>query len=292
MADKLAKAITKDGFLRIYAVDATETVNKAQKFHSLSAVCSAALGRLLAAGLMMGGMLKGDDPTLTLQIKGDGPIGMLVAVSDSKGNVKGYCANPLVDVPLKPNGKLDVGGAVGNGMLGVVKDLKMREPYIGQVPLQTGEIGDDIAFYYMQSEQTPSVVALGVLVDRDYSVKCAGGYIIQVMPECDEATLSKLENSIQNIMPVTEMLGSGMNVIDMINYVMLGFDTEILEESEVGYNCDCSYERMERAVVSLGKEQISEIIKDTGEAEICCHFCDRKYTFDTDKLISLMQSAK
>ncbi|MCI5892233.1 MAG: Hsp33 family molecular chaperone HslO [Clostridiales bacterium] len=292
MSDKLAKAITKDGYLRIYAVDATETVNAAQRYHSLSPVCSAALGRLLAAGLMMGGMLKGDDPTLTLQIKGDGPIGMLVAVSDSKGNVKGYCANPQADVPLKPNGKLDVGAAVGSGMLGVVKDLKLREPYIGQVPLQTGEIGDDIAFYYMQSEQTPSVVALGVLVDRDYSIKCAGGYIIQVMPECDEATLSKLENSIQNIMPVTEMLSSGMTVDDMINYVMLGFDTEILEKSDVRYSCDCSYERMERAVVSLGREQIKEIIEDTGEAEICCHFCDRKYTFDTNKLVELLKSAK
>ncbi len=292
MADKLIKAITKDGFLRIYAVDATETVNKAQKYHSLSAVCSAALGRLLSAGLMMGAMLKGDDPTLTLQIKGDGPIGMLVAVSDSKGNVKGYCANPQVDIPLKPNGKLDVGGAVGSGMLGIIKDLKMREPYIGQVPLQTGEIGDDLAFYYMQSEQTPSVVALGVLIDRDYSVKCAGGYIIQVMPECDEQTLSKLENSIQNMMSVTEMLSNNMSVTDMINYVMLGFDTEILEESDVRYNCDCSLDRMERAIVSLGKEQIKEIIEDTGEAEICCHFCDRKYTFDTNKLIDLMKSAK
>lgn len=292
MADKLAKAITKDGFLRIYAVDATETVNTAQKYHSLSPVCSAALGRLISAGLMMGGMLKGDDPTLTLQIKGDGPIGMLVAVSDSKGNVKGYCANPQADVPLKQNGKLDVGGAIGSGMLGVIKDLKMREPYIGQVPLQTGEIGDDIAFYYMQSEQTPSVVALGVLVDRDYSVKYAGGYIIQVMPECDEKTLSKLENSIGGMMSVTEMLSGGMTVNDMINYVMLGFETEVLELSDVRYNCDCSLERMERAVVSLGKEQIREIIEDTGEAEICCHFCDRKYTFDANALAELMKSAK
>lgn len=292
MSDKLTKAITKDGFLRIYAVDATETVNKARDYHQLAPVCSAALGRLLSAGLMMGAMLKGDDPTLTLQIKGDGPIGMIVAVSDSKGNVKGYCSNPIVDIPLKKNGKLDVGTAVGNGMLGVIKDLKMREPYIGQVPLQTGEIGDDIAYYYMQSEQTPSVVALGVLVDRDYSVKCAGGYIIQVMPECDERTLSRLENSIDGLMPVTEMLSRGMSAKDIIDYVMLGFETEVLETSDVRYNCDCSYSRMERAMISLGKQQLSEIIEDTGEAEICCHFCDRKYTFDTDKLRELMNSAK
>lgn len=292
MADKLLKAITKDGFLRIYALDATETVETARKYHGLSPVCSAALGRLMSAGLMMGGMLKGDDPTLTLQVKGDGPIGMIVSVSDSKGNVKGYCSNPLADVPLKENGKLDVGGAIGSGMLGVIKDLKMREPYIGQVPLQTGEIGDDIAYYYMQSEQTPSVVALGVLVDRDYSIKCAGGLIIQVMPECDEKTLSRLENSIGGLMPVTEMLSRGMNVRDIIDYVMLGFETEVLEESDVRYHCDCSYERMERAMISLGKEQIDEIINDTGEAEICCHFCDRKYKFDTEKLRVLRNIAK
>lgn len=292
MSDKLAKAITKDGFLRIYAVDATETVNKAQKYHNLSDVCSAALGRLLSAGLMMGAMLKGEKSTITLQIKGDGDIGMMVVVADSKGGVKGYCANPMASLPLKENGKLDVGGAIGKGMLGVIKDLKMKEPYIGQVPLQTGEIGDDIAYYYMQSEQTPSVVALGVLVDRDYSIKCAGGYIIQVMPECDEKTLSKLENSIGGMMSVTEMLSGGMTVENMIDYVMLGFDKEILEVSEVGYNCDCSKERMEKAIVSLGKEQIQEIIDDSGEAEICCHFCDRKYTFDSEKLKELMESAR
>lgn len=292
MSDKLIKAITKDGFLRIYALDATKTVETARKYHNLSPVCSAALGRLMSAGLMMGGMLKGDEPTLTLQVKGDGPIGMLVSVSDTNGNVKGYCANPLVDIPLKENGKLDVGTAVGKGMLGVIKDLKIREPYVGQVPLQTGEIGDDIAYYYMQSEQTPSVVALGVLVDRDYSIKCAGGYIIQVMPECDEKTLSRLENSIGGLMSVTEMLNRGMTVRDMIDYVMLGFETEVLEESGVQYHCDCSYERMERAIVSLGRQQINEIIEDTGEAEICCHFCDRKYKFDSEKLRGLMRSAK
>ncbi|MFR8403571.1 MAG: Hsp33 family molecular chaperone HslO [Monoglobus pectinilyticus] len=290
--DKLIKAITKDGFLRVYAVETTETVNTAQKFRTLSPVCCAALGRLMTAVLMMGAMLKGKEPSLTLQVKGDGPIGMMASVSDSMGNVKGYCANPVVDIPLREDGKLDVGAAVGQGMLGVIKDLKMREPYIGQVPLQTGEIGDDIAFYYMQSEQTPSVVALGVLVDRDYSVKCAGGYIIQVMPECDDATLTKLENSIQGLMSVTEMLDKGMSVEEMLKYVMLGFDIEILETMDVGYKCDCSKERMERAIISLGKGQIQSIIDETGEAEICCHFCDRRYTFGEEDLKKFLETAK
>ena len=193
---------------------------------------------------------------------------------------------------VREDGKLDVGTAVGQGMLGVIKDLKMREPYIGQVPLQTGEIGDDIAFYYMQSEQTPSVVALGVLVDRDYSVKCAGGYIIQVMPECDDATLTKLENSIQGLMSVTEMLDKGMSVEEMLKYVMLGFDIEILETMDVGYKCDYSKERMERAIISLGKGQIQSIIDETGEAEICCHFCDRRYTFGEEDLKKFLETAK
>lgn len=292
MGDKLIKAITKGGFLRIYAVRTTETVETARKYHSLSPVSAAALGRLMTAGLMMGAMLKGDEPTLTLQVRGDGPLGMMAAVADSKGSVKGYCANPVVDMPLNDKGKLDVGGAVGSGVLGIIKDLKMKEPYIGQVPLQTGEIGDDIAFYFMQSEQTPSVVALGVLVDRDYSIKCAGGYIIQVMPECDEKTLSKLENSIGGLMPVTEMLDKGMSLEEILKYVMLGFETEVLEETEVGYRCDCSKERMERAVISLGKEQIQSIIDESGEAELCCHFCDRKYTFGKEELERFLEAAK
>lgn len=292
MGDKLLKAMTTDGYLRIYAVDARETINHAQKVHSLSPVCAAALGRLMTAGIMMGTKMKGDEPTLTLQVKGDGPIGLMVVVANSKGHVKGYCSNPVVDIPLKENGKLDVGTAVGSGMLGVIKDLKMKEPYVGQVPLQTGEIGDDIAYYYMQSEQIPSVVALGVLIDRDFSVKCAGGYIIEVMPGCDDETITKLENSITDLMSVTEMFEQSMSVEEMIKYVMLGFDVEILEEIDVSYQCDCSLERMQRAIISLGKEEIQNIIDDTGEAEITCHFCDRKYTFDKNDLKAFLDTAK
>lgn len=290
--DKLVKGITKDGFMRVYALDATETVNRANLYHKLSPVAAAALGRLISAGLMMGGSLKEEDGTVTLQIKCDGPLNMLVVVANSHGEVKGYVENPIVDIPLKENGKLDVGGAVGNGVLGVIKDLKLKEPYVGQVPLQTGEIGDDIAFYFMQSEQVPSVVALGVLVDRDYSIKCAGGFIIQVMPECDEKSLSKLENSIGGLMSVTEMLSKGMTPEEIIKYVMLGFEVDILEEESVRYNCGCSKERMETALVSLGRDTLQEMIDDGKGAELACHFCDNKYSFTTEDLIELQKRCK
>lgn len=292
MADILTKAITKDGFFKISAVVSTESAEKARRFHNTSPVATAALGRLLSAGLLMGGELKEENSKLTLQMKGNGPLRTVLVAANSKGEVKGYVENPLVDIPLKPNGKLDVGGAIGSGSLSVIKDLCLKEPYIGQVALQTGEVGDDLAYYFMQSEQVPSVVALGVLVDRDYSVKCSGGFIVQVMPECDDKSITKLENSIGGIMSVTEMLSSGMNGEDIIKYVMLGFDVDILESHEVGYVCDCSRERMERAIISLGKKEIDDIIKEQGEAEIVCSFCNTAYKFDTEQLEEMKNSAK
>ena len=292
MADILTKAITKDGFFKISAVVSTESAEQARRFHNTSPVATAALGRLLSAGLLMGGELKEENSKLTLQMKGNGPLRTVLVAANSKGEVKGYVENPLVDIPLKPNGKLDVGGAIGSGSLSVIKDLCLKEPYIGQVALQTGEVGDDLAYYYMQSEQVPSVVALGVLVDRDYSVKCSGGFIVQVMPECDDKSITKLENSIGGIMSVTEMLSSGMNGEDIIKYVMLGFDVDILESHEVGYVCDCSRERMERAIISLGKKEIDDIIKEQGEAEIVCSFCNTAYKFDAEQLEEMKNSAK
>ena len=291
MGDQLTKAITKDGFLKISAVVTTETVNKAHTYHNTSALASAALGRLITAGLLMGDGLKEDAANLTLQLRGDGVLGTLVAVADSKGGVKGYVANPDAELPLKENGKLDVGKGVGQGTLSVIKDLKMKEPYIGQIPIQTGEIGDDLAYYFMQSEQVPSVVALGVLVDRDYTIKCSGGFIVQVMPGCDEKTLSKLENSVQGLMSVTDMLKEGMSTEDIIKYVMLGFDIDILETNQVGYLCDCSVERMEKAIISLGKKEISDIINEQGEAEIVCHFCNNAYKFDKNQLEDMLKKA-
>lgn len=292
MADKLTRAITKDGFFKISAVVSTETVEQSRKFHNSSPVATAALGRLLTAGLLMGGELKEDNAKLTLQMSGDGPLGRVIVSANSKGEVKGYAENPQIDMPLNEKGKLDVGGAIGKGTLSVIKDLGLKEPYIGQVAIQTGEVGDDLAYYFMQSEQVPSVVALGVLVDRDFSVKCAGGFIIQVMPECNDESLTMLENSIAGIMSVTEMLSQGMDGVDMIKYAMLGFDTEILEESEVGYVCDCSRERMERAIVSLGKAEIDAIIKELGQAEIVCSFCNKPYVFNTEELEAMRDRAR
>ena len=292
MADKLTRAITKDGFFKISAVVSTETVEQSRKLHNSSPVATAALGRLLTAGLLMGGELKEDNAKLTLQMSGDGPLGRVIVSANSKGEVKGYAENPQIDMPLNEKGKLDVGGAIGKGTLSVIKDLGLKEPYIGQVAIQTGEVGDDLAYYFMQSEQVPSVVALGVLVDRDFSVKCAGGFIIQVMPECNDESLTMLENSIAGIMSVTEMLSQGMDGVDMIKYAMLGFDTEILEESEVGYVCDCSRERMERAIVSLGKAEIDAIIKEQGQAEIVCSFCNKPYVFNTEELEAMRDRAR
>lgn len=292
MADKLTRAITKDGFFKISAVVSTETVEQSRKFHNSSPVATAALGRLLTAGLLMGGELKEDNAKLTLQMSGDGPLGRVIVSANSKGEVKGYAENPQIDMPLNEKGKLDVGGAIGKGTLSVIKDLGLKEPYIGQVAIQTGEVGDDLAYYFMQSEQVPSVVALGVLVDRDFSVKCAGGFIIQVMPECNDESLTMLENSIAGIMSVTEMLSQGMDGVDMIKYAMLGFDTEVLEESEVGYVCDCSRERMERAIVSLGKTEIDAIIKEQGQAEIVCSFCNKPYVFNTEELEAMRDRAR
>ncbi len=284
MSDILTRAITKDGFFKIGAVVSTETVQKAQDFHHTSPVATAALGRVLSAGLIMASELKGESSKITIQMKGDGPIENILVSANSKGEVKGYAENPSVDLPLKANGKLDVGGAVGKGTLSVIKDLGLKEPYIGQVEIQTGEVGDDLAYYYMQSEQVPSVVSVGVLIDTDCSVKHAGSFIIQVMPECDDESLKKLENSIAGVMSVTEMLSNGMTSEDMIKYVMLGFDVEILESNPVSYYCDCGRERMEKAIILLGSKEIEDMIKEQGEAEIVCSFCNTKYKFNADEL--------
>lgn len=292
MSDKLTRAITKDGFFKISAVVSTETAEAARKYHNSSPVATAALGRLLSAGLLMGGELKEDKAKLTLQISGDGPLGMLVVSANSHGQVKGYASNPQTDLPLKENGKLDVGTAVGNGVLSIIKDLCLKEPYVGQVQIQTGEIAEDLAYYFMQSEQVPSVVALGVLVDRDYSVKYSGGFIIQVMPECDDESLTRLENSIGGLMSVTDMLSHGMNGEEIIKYVMLGFDIDMLGSTDVGYHCDCSRERMVRAITSLGKSEIDSIIKEQGEAEIVCSFCNTAYKFDMNELEMMSAAAK
>jgi molecular chaperone Hsp33 len=214
-------------------------------------------------------------------------------VANSKGQVKGYVENPFADLPLNKFGKLDVGGGVGNaGYMSVVKDLKMKEPYIGQVPIQTGEIGDDLAFYFAQSEQIPSLVALGVLVDRDYSVKQAGGFIVQIMPDCDEFNLKKFEKAAESISSVTAMLEKGLNNEQLIREVMKDFEVDILEEQEVKYLCDCCDDRMQRAIISLGKKEIQDIIDEQGEAEIVCQFCNKAYKYEKTDLEQMLEKAK
>lgn len=287
--DLLTKGVTTNGFLRIYVLSCRDTVEAARCAHNLSPLASATLGRTLAAALLMGGMLKTDNAVLTIQFKGDGEGGRVLVTANSKGEVKGYIENPAVDLPLNRRGKLDVGGAIGkNGYLSVVRDIGMKEPYVGQVPIQTGEIGDDMAFYFAQSEQIPSAVGLGVLVDTDLSIKNAGGFIVQVMPGCDELSLKRLENSVGKIKSVTELFDGRSNA-EIAKEIMDGFEIEILEEKPVCYNCGCSRERMERALISLGREELNSIIEEQGEAELSCQFCDRKYKFSKDELVAMMK---
>lgn len=293
MADKLTIAVTKNGFIRIYAVNSKAIVESARKFHSTMPTGTAALGRLLTGATLMGAMLKDENTSLTLQMRGDGPLGRVIAVANSEGDVKGYIENPTAELPLNHIGKLDVGGGIGtNGYLSVVKDMNMREPYVGQVPIQTGEIGDDLAFYFAQSEQVPSLVALGVLVDRDYSVKQAGGFIVQIMPDCDEFNLKKFEKAAEGLSGVTALLEEGLSNEALIRRVMKDFEIDILEEKEVAYRCDCCDERMQRAIVSLGKKEIQDIIDEQGEAEIVCQFCNKAYSYDKAALEDMLKRAK
>lgn len=290
--DQLIKAVTTNGMLRAFSVTARDTVNEAQRLHGLYPVASAALGRLLSAGLMMGADLKDPNARVTLQMKGDGPLGKAVVVAAPDGWVKGCVDFPAVELPLRGDGKLDVGRAVGkNGYFGVIKDLRMKEPYIGQVPIQTGEIGDDLAYYFMQSEQIPSIVGLGVLVGTDCSVEQAGGFIVQVMPDCSEEYLSRLEERASELSGVTGLLSGGMEAEDLIRYVMQGFDIEILERREVRFACDCSRERMERVLLSLRRQELEDMLHEQHEAEIVCHFCNTKYQFSECDLQSLAQQS-
>ena len=290
MKDYIVRAVTFDGAVRCSAAVTTNMADEARRLHSLSPTASAALGRLLTAVSMMGNMMKGEDDRLTVQIDGKGPIGRLTAVSDSEGMVKGYVDNPLVDLPLK-DGKLDVGGAVGtDGLLGIIQDLGLKEPYVGKVPLVSGEIGDDIAFYYAKSEQIPSVVALGVLVDVDMSVKAAGGLILQVMPEATDEQIGQIEEMVKNLPPISGILDEGATPEDLLAFALSSFDGYTTETFDIEYRCDCCIERIERAVRCLGKEEIEDIIEKQVNAELTCHFCNKKYVIDKERLTEIANS--
>ena len=291
--DKLIRGNSTDGSIRVFTAITTDTVNEAHRIHQTSATTSAALGRLLTAGAILGAQLKSEKDSLTLQINGDGPLGMMTVVANSNSEVRGYVENPTADLPTNSRGKLDVSGVIGKGFLSVIRDLDLKEPYIGRTPLISGEIAEDLTYYYAKSEQIPTAIALGVLVDTDLSIKAAGGYMIQLMPEATEETADKLTNIIEALPPVTDMIVNGMSAEDMAFAVTDGFDMLLeLNAPSPQYKCNCSRERMERALISLGKKEIYDIIEEQGEAEMTCRFCDNVYTFSKDELTELMNNAK
>ena len=293
MSDYLVRAVSEDGTVRAFGAICTETVETARENHNTSPVATAALGRLLTASAMMGAMLKGEKDLITLQMTGSGPLGRVLAVCGSNLKVKGYVDNPIVDLPLNVKGKLDVGGAIGTeGFLTVITDLGLKEPYIGKIPLVSGEVGDDLAKYYAVSEQVPSVVGLGVLVDKDLSVKNAGGILIQVMPDATDETIDALEKNIANIKSITDMLESGMSIEDILSVALEGFEYHITQKNDVCYSCNCSKERVRKVLRSVGEEELENIIEEDGMAELGCQFCSGKYQFDKDELLEILEEIK
>ena len=286
--DYLIRATAADEKVRAFAIRSTEMAATARETHKTLPVVTAALGRLLSAGAMMGSMMKGENDKLTLQMKGDGPIGMMTVTADSHGNIKGFPANPAVDIPRKYAGKLDVGAAVGKGILTVIMDLGLREPYNGQVEIQTGEIGDDLAYYFTVSEQTPSAVGLGVMVDTDSSVKHSGGFIIQLMPDADEETVAAIESKVSGAPSVTSMMEDGMSPEDILEYYLGDLDLKINETEPVRFYCDCSKEKVARALATISRKDLEEIINDGEEIEVKCHFCNSAYKFGIDELNEIM----
>ena len=288
---KLVRCISSDGTLTVMAADTTDIVNTAQEIHKTSAVVSAALGRLLTAACLMGSALKGKDDSVTLRINGGGPAGTILAVSDSSGNVRGYAVNPVVEIPLNDKGKLDVAGAVGtDGALTVIKDLGLKDPYVGQIPIASGEIAEDITSYFAVSEQIPTVCALGVLVNPDLTIRRAGGFIIQLLPTADDSVIDLVEKCIEGIEPVTKMLDSKMTPEEICRHVLADFELEVLDEAQPEYRCNCSRDRVSKALISMGREELSDIMKDE-RTEVCCQFCDKKYVFTPADIAKLIEQS-
>ncbi len=289
---KLTRAISDDGSVIACAINSTDIVSKIEEIHQTSAVVTAALGRLTTAASMMGYMLKNQQDTLTLRINGNGLTGSLVAVANSKGDVKSYVQNPIVELPLNKYGKLDVKGAVGkDGFLTVIKDLGLKEPYVGQVPIVSGEIAEDITNYYAISEQTPTVCALGVLVNPDLTVKAAGGYLIQLLPYTPDSVIEILERNIKEVDSVSTMIKNNLSGKEIIDLLLKDLSPNVLEEVETAYKCDCSIERTKKALISIGKEELTKIIEEDDACEICCQFCNAKYNFDKKDLENILQKS-
>lgn len=292
MKDYIVRATAANAQVRAFAAVTREMVETARNHHNTSPVATAALGRLLTAGAMMGVMMKGDKDILTLQIKADGPIEGITVTADSKGRVKGYVGNPEVIIPANANGKLDVAGAVGNGILNVIKDMGLKEPYSGQVGLQTGEIAEDLTYYFAVSEQVPSAVGLGVLMNKDNTVQQAGGFIIQVMPFAEEKTIAKLEENVQKIKSVTTLLEEGHTAESLLEAVLEGFDIEVTDEVPTEFYCNCSKSRVEKALISIGRKDLNEMIQEGKDVELNCHFCNRNYVFSVEELKEILRKCK
>lgn len=287
---KLVRVITEDGSAMACAVIGTDIAAEIEKIHHTSAVVTAALGRLAIGASMMGYMLKNEKDTITLRMNGGGPAGTLLAVANAKGDVKAYVENSIVEIPLNQYGKLDVRSAVGNnGFLGVVKDLGLKEPYVGQTPIVSGEIAEDITQYYATSEQIPTVCGLGVLVNPDLTVRAAGGYLVQLLPFADESCIDTIEENIKNIKSVSAMVDEGMSPMEICELLLKGLSPNVLEETSVEYKCDCSRQRVEKALISIGRQEIEDIITEEGKCEVECHFCSKKYLFNEEELRTIIK---
>ena len=286
MEDYLVRAIAANGQVRAFAAYTKNTVETARQAHNTSPVVTAGLGRLLTAGAMMGSMMKGDRDVLTIKAEGSGPVGHYLVTADSKGNVKGYAANVIL--PANAAGKLDVGGSLGVGLLTVIKDLGLKEPYTGTCELVSGEIAEDLTYYFASSEQTPSSVGLGVLMTKDNTVNVAGGFIIQLMPDATEETISIVEEKISTIKSVTSMLENGLDPEGIINLILGGLDPEILDKMPVRFYCNCSKERVSKALIAIGRKELDNIIEENEPIEVKCHFCNKAYNFTVDELKKLV----
>ena len=292
MSDYMIRAVAAEGKIRAFAATTRDTVEEARRRHNTSPVVTAALGRLLTAGAMMGSMMKGDRDRLTLKINGDGPVQALTVVADNRGGVKGFPQVPQVLLHANDKGKLDVAGAVGVGVLTVIKDIGLKEPYVGTSMLVTSEIAEDITYYFATSEQTPSAVALGVLMNRENTVRQAGGFILQLMPGVEEETISRLEARIGEIHSITSMLDEGMSPEEILRYVLEGFEPEFLDKTPVAFLCDCSKKKIESAIVSLGKEDLESLIAEREPVEAHCDYCNTSYTFEVEEIERILETSK
>ena len=292
MNDYIIRATAANDQIRAFAAVTTEMVETAREHHNTSPVATAALGRLLTAGAMMGSMMKGEKDVLTLQIKAGGPLQGITVTADSQGNVKGYVGNPDVCIPANSKGKLDVAGAVGPGFLTVIKDMGLKEPYSGQVMLQTCEIAEDLTYYFATSEQVPSAVGLGVLMNKNNTVRQAGGFIVQLMPFAEEDVISKLEQNVQKINSVTNLLEEGHTQESLLEKVLEGFDVQINEKMDTRFHCNCSKERVEKALISIGRKELNEMIQEGKPIEMNCHFCNTNYNFTVEELKEILRRCK